>query len=168
MSFTFRIEGLDEMMRGLGAGERMIAEVWRDIMRGPFGREFLEQLRIRVGDSTRTGYTLSRLRVEDAGSDGVEIGIPSSDSSRHPASKRANARSVGVWLESGTRMHLIPTEVTPYNRVAFNGRVVSRVAHPGTRGTRPMYRTLQVFRGDAERLLERELERRLAVRMGLQ
>lgn len=167
MTYRITIDGLEEMMRGLGAGERLLAEVWRDILRGPFGDEFLQQLKIRVGDSVRTGYTLSRVRVEDKGADGVEIGIPSSDTSRHPTSKRASAKSVGVWLESGTRMHMIPTEVRPYNRVAFNGRVVSRVAHPGTRGTRPMYRTLQVFRGDAERLLERELERRLAVRMGL-
>lgn len=167
MSFKIHIDGLDELVKGLGAGHRMIAEVWRDILRGPFGDEFLRELKARVGDNTRTGFTLGRLKVEDYGADGVEVGIPTSDTARHPSSSRANARSIGVWLESGTRMHLIPTKVAPYNRVAFNGRVVSRVAHPGTRASRPMYRTLQVYRGDAERLLERELERRLAVRMGL-
>ena len=166
MSFAFRIEGLAEFEKGLGVGQRMIAEVFRDILRGPFGQEFLEQLRIRVGDSSRTGFTASRLKVKDQGADGVEVGIPESDKARHPGSPRANARAVGVWLESGTRMHMIPTKMSPHRKVSFGGGTYSRVSHPGTRATRPMYRTLQVFRGDGERLLERELDRRLGTKMG--
>lgn len=161
------VEGLDEMLRGLGVGEREIAEVWRAILRGPFGVEFLQELKARTSDSRRTGYTLSRMKVSDHGADGVAIGIPSDDTARHPSSPRANARSIGVWLESGTRMHLIPTRVTPYNHMSFGGRVVSRVAHPGTKARRPMFRTLQLFKRDFEALFIRELNRRLAPKMGL-
>jgi hypothetical protein len=64
-------------------------------------------------------------------------------------------------------MHYIPTKITPYNKVAFNGRVVSRVAHPGTRPPRPMFRTLQLFRRDFAALFIKELDRRLAAKMGL-
>lgn len=164
----FDIKGLDAMTRGLGVGERMIADVWRDILRGPFGEEFLQDLRARTADNVRTGYTVSRLKVTDRGKDGVEIGIPSDDTATHPASKRANARSVGVWLESGTSPHLIPTKVDAYNHLAFGGRVVSRATHPGMRATRPMFKTLRVFKSDAENLLLRELDRRLGGKMNLQ
>lgn len=164
-AFNMRIEGLEEMQRGLDLGAREIASVWRDILRGPFGAEFLQELKARTGDSRRTGYTLSQMKVEDHGADGVAIGIPD-DRSKHPSSPRANVRSIGIWLESGTRMHYIPTKIAPYNRVAFNGRVVSRVAHPGTKARKPMFRTLQLFKRDFEALFIRELDRRLGVRMG--
>lgn len=164
--FNLHVEGLEEMTAGSALGARQIAEVWRDIMRGPFGAEFLQELRARASDNVRTGYTLSRMKATDHGSDGVEIGIPQNDTSRHPASKYANARSVGVWLESGTRMHMAPTKITPYNRMHFGGNVVSRVAHPGTKAARPMFRTLQLFKRDFEAVFMRELDRRLAPKMG--
>jgi len=164
--FNVQVKGLDEMYRGMGLGAREIASVWRDIMRGPFGEEFLQELKARTSDATRTGYTVSRMKVNDYGRDGVEIGIPSGDTAKHPASKRANARSIGVWLESGTRMHLIPTRITPYNRLAFGGRVVSRVQHPGTKPIKPMFRTLQLYRRDFADLFLRELDRRLGSKMG--
>jgi hypothetical protein len=164
--FYVDVEGLEELARGAGLGARQIADVWREIMRGPFGDEFLQELKARTSDARRTGYTLSRMKVNDHGADGVEIGIPSDDTARHPASSRANAKSVGVWLESGTRMHYIPTTISPYNKVAFNGVVVSRVAHPGTRATKPMFRTLQLYKRDwADRFI-RELDRRLGAKMG--
>lgn len=158
---------MDRFERGLGLGAREIADVWRTVLRGPFGREFLDDLKARAGDSRGTGYTISRMKVHDYASDGVEIGVQSNDRAQHPTSKRANARSIGVWLESGTRMHLIPTRVSAFNHVAFNGVVRSRVTHPGTKAARPMYKTLRVFRSEGERMLERELDRRLASRMGL-
>ena len=164
--FNLQVDGLEELVAGAGLGARQIAEVWRDILRGPFGAEFLQELRARASDNVRTGYTLSRMKVTDHGSEGVEIGVPQNDDARHPGSKYANARSVGVWLESGTRMHLIPTKVSRSNRLAFGGTVVSRVAHPGTRGSRPMFRTLQLFKRDFESLFIRELDRRLAPKMG--
>ena len=167
MSFTIKLEGLDELQAGAQMGAREFASVWRDILRGPFGDEFLQELKARTSDARRTGYTLSRMKVKNDGSEGVEIGIPESDTSQHPGSKRANAKSVGVWLESGTRMHMIPTKITPYNKMSFNGRVVSRVAHPGTRPIRPMFRTLQLYRRDFAALFIRELDRRLAARMNL-
>jgi hypothetical protein len=166
VAFAIGFKGLDQVISGSGLAEREIASIWREIMRGPFGEEFLQELKARTSDSTRTGYTLSRLKIADGGAAGVLIGIPSGDRARHPASKRANAYSVGVWLESGTRMHMIPTRITPYNHLAFGGRVVSRVAHPGTKARRPMFRTLQLFRRDFEGLFTRELDRRLAPRMG--
>lgn len=165
---SLHIDGLEEMLAGVALGAREIADVWREIMRGPFGQEFLTELKARTSDSTRTGYTLTRMKVDDYGREGVEIGIPSGDTAQHPSSKRANARSIGVWLESGTRMHLMPTKISPYSRMSFNGRVVSRVTHPGTRPTKPMFRTLQLFKRDFETVFVRELERRLATRMGLQ
>jgi hypothetical protein len=168
VAFRIKLEGLDELQAGANMGAREFASVWRDIMRGPFGDEFLRELKARTSDSRRTGYTLSRMKVADSGKEGVEIGIPSNDTAQHPFSKRANAKSIGVWLESGARMHLIPTKITPYNRIAFNGRVVTQVAHPGMRATRPMYRTLQLFRKDFAELFIKELDRRLAVKMGLQ
>lgn len=167
MSFTVKLEGLDELQRGANMGAREFASVWRDILRGPFGQEFLQELKARTSDRRRTGYTLSRMKATDHGMDGVEIGIPQGDTAQHPSSKRANAKSIGVWLESGTRMHYIPTKITPYNKVAFNGRVVSRVMHPGTRPIRPMFRTLQLYRRDFASLFIRELDRRLAAKMGL-
>lgn len=166
MAFAVKVDGLEELYKGLGLGAREIASVWRDIMRGPFGAEFLQELKARTGDARRTGYTLSRMRVKDAGASGVEIGIPQGAREQHPASKRANAYSIGIWLESGTRMHMIPTKITPYNHLAFGGRVVSRVAHPGTKAIRPMFRTLQLYRRDFASLFVRELDRRLAARMG--
>ena len=165
--FNVRIDGLQEMAEGAGLGAREIASVWRDIMRGPFGQEFLQELKARASDNIRTGYTLSRMGVHDSGTDGVTIGIPTDDTARHPASKYANARSVGIWLESGTRMHLIPTRVAPYNAMNINGRLVSRATHPGFRGTRPAYRTLTLFKKDFERVFVEQLDRRLAPRMGL-
>jgi hypothetical protein len=166
--FFIDVEGLEEMAKGAGLGAREIADVWRAIMRGPFGAEFLRELKARASDNRRTGYTMSRMKAADHGSDGVEIGIPEGDTARHPSSNRANAKSVGVWLESGTRMHLIPTTVTPYTRMSFNGRVVTRVAHPGTKASRPMFRTLQLYRRDFADLFIRELDRRLGPRMGTQ
>jgi hypothetical protein len=167
VSFTVKLEGLDDLQRGANMGAREFASVWRDILRGPFGQEFLQELKARTSDRRRTGYTLSRMKATDSGMDGVEIGVPSGDTAEHPSSKRANAKSIGVWLESGTRMHYIPTKITPYNKVSFNGRVVSRVMHPGTRPIRPMFRTLQLYRRDFASLFIRELDRRLAVKMGL-
>ena len=167
MSFRIKLEGLSELQAGANMGAREFASVWRDIMRGPFGDDFLRELKARTSDARRTGYTLSRMKVKDSGAEGVEIGIPESDTARHPSSKRANAKSIGVWLESGTRMHLIPTKITPYNKMSFNGRVVSRVAHPGTRPIRPMFRTLQLYRKDFAALFIKELDRRLAAKMGL-
>ncbi len=167
MSFRIKLEGLDELQAGANMGAREFAAVWRDILRGPFGQEFLRELKARTSDARRTGYTLGRMKVKDHGAEGVEIGIPSDDTARHPSSRRANAKSIGVWLESGTRMHYIPTKIAPYNRVAFNGRVVSRVAHPGTRAIRPMFRTLQLYRRDFATLFIRELDKRLAPKMGL-
>jgi hypothetical protein len=167
VSFTVKLEGLDELQAGANMGAREFASVWRDILRGPFGDEFLRELKARTSDRRRTGYTLSRMKATDHGMDGVEIGVPSGDTAQHPSSKRANAKSIGVWLESGTRMHYIPTKITPYNKVAFNGRVVSRVMHPGTRPIRPMFRTLQLYRRDFASLFIRELDRRLAAKMGL-
>lgn len=163
----FDIKGLDEMVSGLGVSSKAIASAWRDVLRGPFGEEFRDELMIRIADNSRTGYTASRVKVVDKGNDGVEIGIPSEDTATHPKSKRANARSIGIWLESGTSMHLIPTKVTPYNHIAFGGRVVSRASHPGMRATRPMFKTLRVYKGDAEQLLLRELERRISGKMNL-
>lgn len=171
-AFNMRVDGLDEMMNGLRLGEREIASVWRDILRGPFGAEFLQELKARAGDSRRTGATVAAMQAKDHGSEGVEIGIPASKTP-HPGSYRssdgkpnASLYSVGIWLESGTRMHLIPTKVERYNKMAFNGNVVSRVAHPGTKARRPMFRTLQLFKRDFEDLFIRELDRRLAVKMG--
>jgi len=170
--FNLRMEGLEELIAGLELGAREIASVWRDIMRGPFGNEFLQELKARTSDARRTGAIVRALKVADDGTDGVAIGIPQS-AAPHPASiskktGKANASlySVGVWLESGTRMHMIPTKVTPYNHLSFGGRVVSRVAHPGTKAIRPMYRTLQLYRRDFANLFVRELDRRLAARMG--
>ncbi len=166
MAFAVKVDGLEALYKGLGLGAREIASVWRDIMRGPFGAEFLQELKARTSDARRTGYTLERMSVKDAGADGVEIGVPQSARERHPSSKRANAYSIGIWLESGTRMHMIPTKITPYNHIAFGVRLVSRVAHPGTKAIRPMFRTLQLYRRDFANLFVRELDRRLAARMG--
>ena len=162
------IEGLDEMMRGLDRGADLMREVMRDILRGPFGHELLRDMKARASDFRRTGYTLSRMRVHDDGVDGVAVGIHDKDTAQHPYSKRANAKSIGVWLESGTRMHLIPTKVTRYNKLRFGGRVVSRVSHPGTRGHGIVAKTLKYARGDAEREILRELDRRLGPKMNTQ
>lgn len=164
-AFNLQVEGLEELTAGAGLGAREIADVWRSILRGPFGAEFLQELKARTSDNTRTGYTLAQMKVSDYGAEGVEIGIPD-DRTKHPSSPRANVRSIGVWLESGTRMHMIPTKVSPYNRMAFGGTVVSRVSHPGTKASRPMFRTLQLFKRDFESLFIRELDRRLAPKMG--
>lgn len=159
------IEGLDVMLRGLDKGSAMLREVLRDILRGPFGHELLRDMKARASDHIRTGYTISRMRVYDDGKDGVQVGIRSDDTAQHPSSKRANAKSVGVWLESGTRMHLMPTKISRSNRMSFGGRVVSRVAHPGTRGHGIVAKTLKYSRGDAEREIVRELDRRLGPKM---
>jgi hypothetical protein len=166
-AFNLQVDGLAELVAGAGLGAREIADVWRSILRGPFGADFLQELRARASDNVRTGYTLSRMKATDHGAEGVEIGVPQNDTARHPGSKYANAKSVGVWMESGTRMHLIPTKVSRHNRMAFGGTVVSRVAHPGTKASRPMFRTLQLYKRDFESLFIRELDRRLAPKMGL-
>ena len=164
---SVQIEGLEKYKGGLDAVYRLMPEVMRDILRGPFGEEFEQQIKALMSDHTRTGYTRSRVSNWDSGSDGVEIGIKGSDTATHPSSKRANARSVGVWLESGTRMHLIPTKIAPYTKMSFGGGVYSRVNHPGHRGYRIMGRTLRTFRRSAEELIIRELDRRLGPRIGM-
>lgn len=159
------IDGLDELVKGAGKGADLLREVMRDILRGPFGHELLRDMKARASDHIRSGYTISRMRVRDDGREGVQVGIASNDTAQHPTSKRANAKSIGVWLESGTRMHLIPTKVAPWTKLSFGGRVVSRVAHPGTRGHGIVAKTLKAARGDAEREILRELDRRLGAKM---
>ena len=159
------VEGIDEMIRGLDNGAKLIREVLRDILRGPFGHELLRDMKARASDHKRSTYTLSRMRVWDDGNEGVQVGIRSDDTAQHPYSPRANAKSIGIWLESGTRMHLIPTKIAPYNKVKVGGRVVSRVAHPGTRGHGIVAKTLKTARGDAEREILKELDRRLGPKM---
>ena len=162
------IDGLDEMMRGLDKGADSLREVFRDILRGPFGNELLRDMKARASDFKRTTYTLSRMRVWDDGREGVQVGIRSDDTTQHPYSKRANAKSIGIWLESGTRPHLIPSKISRYRKLQFGGRIVSRVTHPGTRGHGIVAKTLKAARGDAERELIRELDRRLGRKMNLQ
>lgn len=162
------VEGLDDMIRGLDRGADELRDVFREILRGPFGQELLRDMKARMSDFRRTTYTLSRMKIWDDGREGVGIGIRDNDTDRHPSSKRANAKSIGIWIESGTRPHLIPTKVARYNRLQFGGRVVSRVAHPGTRGHGIVAKSLKYARGDAERELIRELDRRLARKMNLQ
>ena len=162
------IEGLDELLAGTANGYRLLDEVMRDILRGPLGREMARDLKARLPGHIRTGWTISQVGVEDRGAGGVEVGITSRrGDDKHPRSPRANARSIGVWLESGARMHLIPTRVSRQTRLAFNGRVVSRVSHPGMRGGRHMQTMLRVFKPDATELTVRELERRLAPKIGV-
>ena len=64
-------------------------------------------------------------------------------------------------------MHLIPTRVRRSSRLAFGGRVVSRVSHPGMRGARIMQTTLRVHRSESESLILREVERRLGPKIGV-
>lgn len=161
------VDGLDEMLRGLDKGADHLREVFRDILRGPFGDELLRDMKARASDFKRSTYTLSRMRVWDDGREGVQVGIREDDTTQHPRSPRANAKSIGIWLESGTRPHLIPTKVAPFRKLRFGGRVVSRVTHPGTRGHGIVAKTLRVARGDAERAILRELDRRLAHKMNL-
>ena len=163
--FSLEVDGLEEMLRGLDNGSRMMREVFRDILRGPFGDELLRDMKARTSDHKRSTYTLSRMKVWDDGREGVQVGIREDDTAQHPYSKRENAKSIGIWLESGTRPHLIPTKVQRFNKLRFGGRVVSRVAHPGTRGHGIVAKTLKFARGDAERELLKELDRRLGPKM---
>ena len=169
MSFRFDVQGLDKMQKGAGVGARMLAEVWREILRGPFGQELLDDLRARTGDNANTGRLVSSMSVEDDGAEGVEIGVGKSvKNTRHGTERgRPSVGAVGTWLESGTKMHMIPNRVEYDTPLRIGGSWVQRVAHPGTRAARPMYKTLRVFRGDGERLLEKELNRRLGNKMGL-
>ncbi len=166
MSFRFDVQGLDKMERGAGVGARMLAEVWREILRGPFGQEFLDDLKARTSDNTRSGKLLGSMSVQDDGSEGVEIGVgKGAKNASH--NKNASVGAVGTWLESGTKMHMIPSKMEYDTPLRIGGSWVQRVAHPGTRAARPMYKTLRVFKGDGERLLEKELDRRLGNKMGL-
>lgn len=162
------VDGLEEMLRGVGKGADLLREVMRDILRGPFGDELLRDMKARTSDHKRSTYTLSRMRVFDDGREGVQVGIRSDDTAQHPRSPRANAKSIGVWLESGTRPHLIPTKVAPWKKLSFRGRVVSRVTHPGTRGHGIVAKTLKAARKDAEREIIDELNRRLGRKMNMQ
>jgi hypothetical protein len=162
-----RIEGLDQLRGGAARASREFRNVMRDIMRGPFGDELERDLVARLRDNDRTGYTASRVRktpTRSLGSDGVEIGIPEGDRAKHPSSPRANARSIGIWLESGTRAHMIPTNGP--RRMMIGGRIIrTRIVHPGTKAYRPMGKTLRVFKYEAERLVVRELDRRLGPKL---
>lgn len=163
-----KIEGLDELLRGVRNAENLLNDVLRDILRGPLGESIKRDVKARMSDHIRSGWTIAQVGVDDRGTAGVEIGITRArGDAKHPSSPRANARSIGVWLESGARMHMIPTRVRRSSRLAFGGRVVSRVAHPGMRGSRIMQTTLRVHRSEAESLILREVERRLAPRIGV-
>lgn len=163
---SISVDGLAEMQRGVLMFDRLVDSVLRDILRGPAGRDIADELRSRI--PARSGWTRSTIGVEDHGRQGVEVGITSRrGDQKHPASPRANARSVGVWLESGAHMHLIPTRVRKSNRMAFGGRVVTRVSHPGTRARRVMGNTLRVHRAATEKLIMAELEKRLGRKMGM-
>jgi hypothetical protein len=162
------VEGLDDLLRGVNRAGDLMNDVMREILRGPFGQELQDDIRARMSDHNRTGWTVRQVGVDDFGAGGVQIGITGRrGDAKHPSSPRANARSIGVWLESGARMHLIPTRVSRYNRLSFGGRVVARVAHPGMRGSRIMQTTLRVHRSDSEALILREVERRLAPHIGV-
>lgn len=162
------VEGLDELLRGVKRADDIINDVMREILRGPFGDDLKRDIKARMSDHIRTTWTIAQVGVDDYGTAGVEIGITRAQGdAKHPSSPRANARSIGVWLESGTRMHLIPTRVRRTSRLAFNGRVVSRVSHPGMRGARIMQTTLRVHRSESESLILREVERRLGPKIGV-
>lgn len=161
------IDGLEEMLRGIKNGSDLLNEVMRDILRGPFGSALLREMKARASDYKRSTHTLKSMKVFDDGREGVQVGIRSDDKSRHPYSPRANAYSIGVWLESGTKPHLIPTRVSRYNRLRIGGRVVSRVTHPGTPRRNIVRNSLKAYRSDYEREIVRELERRLGRKMNM-
>lgn len=145
---NIQIDGLDDMVRGLERGYREIAEVMREILRGPIGDEIIQEARARLSDHTKSGRTLAALDRDDT-SDGVRVGV------------LGDRQHIGTFLESGTRMHIIQPR-SARALMLGNGRVVEEAVHPGTRANRIMGDTLRVARTDIESTLLRELDRRLA------
>lgn len=157
----FDVEGLEALASSSKHFSRELRDVMREVLRGPWGREVLEQLRAEVSDSRRTGFSQGTLDVVDHADGGVSVGAdPRRGDMKHPHSERANVNSILTWLESGVRPHLIPTRVKSRTFLSFGGRVVRRVVHPGFRARRPMKRTLRVFASEGEKLVLDELMRR--------
>jgi hypothetical protein len=164
------IEGLEEIRRGLSNFGQRSEKILRDALRGRWGQELIGALYTALARSSATGYSRALVRTEGihVTPDGdVEVGANSSHSfeSKHPSHSRANVRSILTWLESGVKPHRIPNARKKTARVAFGGRVLSSVDHPGFRARRPMGKTLRTRGKDLERIVMEELGRQLEEEM---
>lgn len=158
----FELEGFEELLRGLKNADRHIAGALRDALKGPWGREVVAELKLRLlGTSKRTGYTASTIGIhEDAMSGEVEVGAHSEvREKKHPSSERANVRSILTWIESGVAPHTI--RVRGRRVLAFGGRVVKHVEHPGFRARRPMRKTLRATQAEGEDMVLEYLVERI-------
>ena len=153
------VAGAELVAKGSANAARMIDDAIAQIMRGPVGAQIEDS--IKALTPARTGYTKGRVKRVDKGK-GVEIGIPEGDKAKHPHSPRGNARSIGIWLESGTQAHWIPRKIRPGRPMIINGNpVFGQVRHPGTKAVRPVGKTLRAHKEPLERMLIRELDRRV-------
>jgi hypothetical protein len=164
---TIEIEGLAEIQRGLGNYSRRVEGILRNALKGRWGQELIGALYAAMARSSDTGYSRGLLRTAgiNVNKDGdVEVGAAGDAfDKKHPYHSRANVFSIMTWLESGVESHRIPKN--PNKRVAFNGRVLRSVDHPGFRARRPMGSTLRTRGRDLERVVMSELAKQLEVEM---
>jgi hypothetical protein len=168
-NLQIEIEGLEEIRRGLANFAAQRNQVLRDVLRGPWGRQVLNMLDTMMMRYDDSGWTRRQLDMHEQPDGSVEVGVASDVAEKkHPYHSRANIRSIGTWLESGVKPHRIPRRVKKRRTVlAFGGRVVSAVEHPGFRARRPMGKLLRVHAKEGERLVMEELAARLEKQMQL-
>lgn len=139
-------DGLGEMGAGLKRGAHALPEAFHDILRGEAGEIIRDELRSRVHN--RTGRTAAGIDIRDSNGS-VEIGNPS---------------PVSEWLESGVPPHIIRAKGR--GALAFRGRVVRDVVHPGFRGQRIAGKTVRHVGKYLEKAFMRELDSKWGATLG--
>lgn len=150
------IEGVEQMQRDLEGGARELYGLIVDAMDGPVGDELLAEARERMSRHRRTGYTERQMRRVRDGNN-VLIGIQP-DSGDHPVSGMPY-QSIGTWIESGTRPHMIPRKGFALLRFEDGGFAMF-ADHPGFRGRGVMRWSIRTVQPTAEDKLRREVDKR--------
>lgn len=130
-----RVVGLEEFEAKVREVGTTIADQTFKIMKGDFGDLLLQQIKATTSDYSRTGKLVGSIKKTVYNSEkNVTVGAV------------GDRMHIGTWLESGTRMHLIPTNSKSLPIRINNGFVNKVVNHPGTSARRPAYKALRALR----------------------
>lgn len=168
------IDGLDEMLGAIKRSQRVLPQVYRDVLKGKGGEAIVDKAQ-SLTPRGRTGALANSIKITELPTTGWQsagavvigpTGTHPKSSSRHGAAY--DNATVGAWIESGA----IPHEINPRARTTRGhnrrhglrtrgGRFASHVMHPGFRGKRVMARTLRSVRPTVEAAVLHELEQRM-------
>lgn len=180
------IEGLDEMVDELHRAQRVLPQVFRDVLAGEGGDVIAEVAAQKT--PKRTGTLARSIRVQTLPSLGWQSAgaVVVAPVGKHPKSSSSRGEAydnatVSTWVESGSKPHDInPGARTGRSRsrkggydrneraglLLPGGQFRSHVLHPGFRGKRVMSRTIRAAR--VKRTIEAAVVAELTKRLELQ